>query len=40
MAADVLAYNALAEINQELREQVVGLTTAIIDAGGTGSATY
>lgn len=35
MAADVLAYNALAEINQELREQVVGLTTAIIDAGGT-----
>ena len=29
MAADVLTYNALAEINQELRAESVGLTSAI-----------
>ena len=34
MAADVLTYNALAEINQELRAENVGLGSAIIEAGG------
>ena len=35
MAADVLTYNALAEINQELRAENVGLGSAIIEAGGS-----
>ena len=36
MAADVLTYNALQEINQELKAESVGLTSAITAAAGGG----
>tara|TARA_B100001175_G_scaffold72593_1_gene60372 strand:+ start:776 stop:1855 length:1080 start_codon:yes stop_codon:yes gene_type:complete len=36
MAADVLTYNALQEINQELKAESVGLTSAITAAEGGG----
>ena len=36
MAADVLTYNALVEINQELKAESVGLTSAINAAYGDG----
>ena len=36
MAADVLTYNALQEINQELKAESAALTAGITSAGGGG----
>ena len=36
MAIDVLTYNALQEVNQELRQELADLTQQVTDAGGGG----
>ena len=36
MAADVLTYNALAEVNQELKAEIAALTVGISSASGGG----